>query len=27
VARETWVRGLKVFEREGVNGGFVEKGG
>jgi allantoinase len=25
--RETWVRGNKVFEREGENGGFVGKGG
>ncbi|KAE8442331.1 hypothetical protein EG329_003464 [Mollisiaceae sp. DMI_Dod_QoI] len=25
--RETWVRGQKVFERGGMNGGFVGKGG
>ncbi|RDL33871.1 Metallo-dependent hydrolase [Venustampulla echinocandica] len=27
VVKETWVRGLKVFERNGVNGGFVGKEG
>jgi allantoinase len=27
VVMETWVRGQKVFEREGANGGFVGKGG
>jgi allantoinase len=27
VVKETWVRGSKVFEREGANGGFVGKGG
>ena len=27
VVKETWVRGSKVFERGGVNGGFVGKGG
>jgi allantoinase len=27
VVKETWVRGQKVFERDGVNGGFVGKGG
>lgn len=27
VVRETWVRGQKVFERDGANGGFVGKGG
>lgn len=27
VVKETWVRGNKVFEREGANGGFVGKGG
>ncbi|KAG9237890.1 hypothetical protein BJ875DRAFT_114894 [Amylocarpus encephaloides] len=27
VVKETWVRGQKVFERDGANGGFVGKGG
>jgi len=27
VVKETWVRGMKVFERGGENGGFVGKGG
>lgn len=27
VVRQTWVRGTKVFERGGENGGFVGKGG
>ena len=27
VVKETWVRGMKVFERGGNNGGFVVKGG
>jgi allantoinase len=27
VVKETWVRGMKVFERGGNNGGFVGKGG
>jgi allantoinase len=27
VVKETWVRGNKVFERGGANGGFVGKGG
>ncbi|EPE35992.1 Metallo-dependent hydrolase [Glarea lozoyensis ATCC 20868] len=27
LVKETWVRGQKVFERNGVNGGFVGKGG
>ncbi|KAH8661537.1 hypothetical protein BGZ60DRAFT_530487 [Tricladium varicosporioides] len=27
VVKETWVRGQKVFEKGGVNGGFVGKGG
>jgi len=27
VVKETWVRGQKVFERDGVNDGFVGKGG
>jgi allantoinase len=27
VVKETWVRGSKVFERGGFNGGFVGKGG
>lgn len=27
VVKETWVRGMKVFERDGANGGFVGKGG
>lgn len=26
VVKETWVRGMKVFERDGVQGGFVGKG-
>jgi allantoinase len=27
LVKETWVRGQKVFEREGANGGFIGKGG
>jgi allantoinase len=27
VVKETWVRGSKVFERDGANGGFVGKRG
>lgn len=27
VVKQTWVRGQQVFERDGVNGGFVGKGG
>jgi allantoinase len=27
VVKETWVRGQKVFERDGINGGFVGKEG
>ena len=27
LVKETWVRGMKVFERGGMNGGFVAKGG